>query len=98
MLEPEKRRLTMRGTRFKQEQIIAILREARAGVKLSELSRKYGISEGTIYNWKAKYGDLTISESRRLKQLEEENGRLKHIVADQTLEIKALKLVVSKNF
>jgi putative transposase len=98
MLEPEKRRLTMRGTRFKQEQIIAILREARAGVKLSELSRKYGVSEGTIYNWKAKYGDLTISESRRLKQLEEENGRLKHIVADQTLEIKALKLVVSKNF
>ena len=88
----------MRGTRFKQEQIITILREARAGVKLSELSRKYGISEGTIYNWKAKYGDLTISEARRLKQLEEENGRLKHIVADQTLEIKALKFVVSKNF
>ena len=88
----------MRGTRFKQEQIIAILREARAGVKLSELSRKYGISEGTIYNWKARYGDLTISEARRLKQLEEENGRLKHVVADQTLEIKALKLVVSKNF
>jgi len=88
----------MRGTRFKQEHIVAILREARAGVKLSELSRKYGISEGTIYNWKAKYGDLTISEARRLKQLEEENSRLKHIVADQTLEIKALKLVVSKNF
>ena len=88
----------MRGTRFKQEQIIAILREAQAGIKLTELSRKYGVSEGTIYNWKAKYGDLTISEARRLKQLEEENGRLKHIVADQTLEIKALKLVVSKNF
>lgn len=88
----------MRGTRFKQEQIIAILREARAGVKLPELSRKYGVSEGTIYNWKAKYGDLTVSEARRLKQLEEENGRLKHIVADQTLEIKALKSVVSKNF
>jgi len=88
----------MRGTRFKQEHIVAILREAGAGVKLSELSRKYGISEGTIYNWKAKYGDLTISEARRLKQLEEENSRLKHIVADQTLEIKALKLVVSKNF
>ena len=88
----------MHGTRFKQEHIVAILREARAGVKLSELSRKYGISEGTIYNWKARYGDLTISEARRLKQLEEENSRLKHIVADQTLEIKALKLVVSKNF
>lgn len=88
----------MRGTRFKQEQIIAILKEARAGVKLSGLSRKYGVSEATLYNWKAKYGDLTISEARRLKQLEEENGRLKHIVADQTLEIKALKFVVSKNF
>jgi putative transposase len=88
----------MRGTRFKQEQIIAILREARAGVKLSELSRKYGVSEGTIYHWKAQYGDLTVSEARRLKHLEEENGRLKHIVADQTLEIKALKSVVSKNF
>lgn len=88
----------MRGTRFKQDQIIGILIEAKAGVKLSELSRKYGISEVTIYNWKAKYGDLTISEARRLKQLEEENGRLKHIVADQTLEIKALKYVVSKNF
>jgi putative transposase len=88
----------MRGTRFKQEQIIAILREAKAGVKLTELSRKYGVSEGTIYTWEAKYDDLTISEARRLRQLEEENGRLKHIVADQTLEIKALKFVVSKNF
>jgi putative transposase len=88
----------MRGTRFKQEQIIAVLKEAQAGVNLSDLSRKYGVTEGTIYNWKAKYGDMTISEARRLKQLEEENGRLKHIVADQTLEIKALKLVVSKNF
>jgi len=88
----------MRGTRFKQEQIIAILREAKAGVKLSELSRKYGVSEATIYNWKAKYGGMTVSEARRLKQLEEENSKLKHIVADQTLEIKALKYVVSKNF
>jgi putative transposase len=88
----------MRGTRFKQEQIIAVLREAESGVKLAELCRKYGICEGTIYNWKAKYGDLTISEARRLKLLEEENGRLKHLVAEQALEIKALKLVVSKNF
>jgi len=88
----------MRGTRFKQEQIIAVLNEARSGAKLSELSRKYGVCEGTIYNWKAKYGDLTVSEARRLKQLEEENSKLKHIVADQTLEIKALKYVVSKNF
>ena len=88
----------MRGTRFKQEQIITILKEARTGVKLAELSRKYGVSEPTIYSWKAKYGDMTISQARRLKILEEENGRLKHIVAEQALEIKALKLVVSKNF
>jgi putative transposase len=88
----------MRGTRFRQEQIIAILREAKAGAKLSELSRKYGVCEGTLYNWKAKYGDMTVSEARRLKQLEQENSKLKHIVADQTLEIKALKYVVSKNF
>jgi len=88
----------MRGTRFKQEQIIAILKEAKAGVKLAELNRKYGVSSATIYNWKAKYGDMTVSEAKRLKQLEEENSKLKHIVADQTLEIKALKYVVSKNF
>jgi putative transposase len=98
MIEPEKRRHTMRGTRFNQEQIIAVLREAEAGVRLAELSRKYGICQATIYHWKAKYGDMTISEARRLKILEEENGRLKHIVAEQALEIKALKLVVSKNF
>lgn len=88
----------MRGTRFSQEKIIAILREAKAGVKVSELCRKYGLSDATIYNWKAKYGDMTVSEAKRLKQLEEENSKLKHIVADQTLEIKALKYVVSKNF
>jgi putative transposase len=88
----------MRGTRFSQEQIITILKEARTGVKLTELSRKYGVSEPTIYSWKAKYGDMTISEARRLRQLEEENSKLKHIVADQALEIKALKYVVSKNF
>lgn len=88
----------MRGTRFSQEQIITILKEAKAGVKLSDLSRKYGVSEAAIYTWKAKYGDMTVSEARRLKQLEEENSKLKHIVADQTLEIKALKYVVSKNF
>ena len=88
----------MRGTRFKQEQIVAILTEAKAGVKVSELCRKYGVSEATIYNWKVKYGDMTVSEAKRLRQLEEENSKLKHIVADQTLEIKALKYVVSKNF
>jgi putative transposase len=87
----------MRGTRFKEEQIIAVLKEVQAGISVAEVCRKHGICEGTIYNWKAKYGGLTVSEVRRLKLLEEENGRLKHLVADQALEIKALKAVVSKN-
>jgi len=62
------------------------------------LCRKYGISDATYYNWKAKYGGMTVSEARRLKALEEENRRLKQIVADQTLDIQALKSVISKNF
>ena len=88
----------MRGTRFSQEQIIAILKEEKAGTKLSELSSKHGVSEQTIYNWKAKYGDMTVSEEKRLKQMEEDNSKLKHIVDDQTMEIKELKYVVEKNF
>ena len=81
----------MRGKRFKQEQIIAILKEAEAGVGVADLCRKYGISDATFYNWKAKYGGLTINEARRVRQLEDENRRLKHIVAEQALEIQALK-------
>lgn len=88
----------MRGKRFEQGQIIGILREAESGVNISDLCRKHGICEGTIYNWKAKYGGLTINEARRVRQLEDENRRLKHIVAEQVLEIQALKSVVSKNF
>jgi putative transposase len=88
----------MRGKRFKEEQIIAVLKEAEAGVGVVDLCRKYGICEGTFYNWKAKYGGLTVNEARRVKLLEDENRRLKHIVAEQVLEIQALKSVVSKNF
>ena len=88
----------MRGKRFKEEQIIAVLKEAEAGVSVTDLCRKYGICDGTFYNWKAKYGGLTVSESRRMKSLEEENRRLKHLVAEQALEIHTLKAVVSKNF
>jgi putative transposase len=88
----------MRGKRFTEEKIIGVLREADAGISVSELCRKYGVSETTIYNWKAKYGGLTVSEARRLKALEVENGRLKRIVADLTLDNEALKAVVSKNF
>lgn len=88
----------MRGKRFKEEQIIAVLKEAEAGVGVTELCRKHGICDGTFYNWKAKYGGLTVNEARRVRQLEDENGRLKHIVAEQALDIQALKSVVSKNF
>lgn len=87
----------MRGKRVKEDRIIAILKEAEAGVSVQELCRKYGMSDGTFYNWKAKYGGLTVSEAKRLRALEDENRRLKHIVADQALDIQALKSVVSKN-
>jgi putative transposase len=88
----------MRGKRFKEDQIIGVLKEAQAGVGVSELCRKYGISDATFYNWKAKYGGLTVNEARRIRSLEDENRRLKHLVAEQALEIQALKAVVSKNF
>jgi putative transposase len=88
----------MRGKRFKEEQIIAVLKEAEAGVCVADLCRKHGICDGTFYNWKAKYGGLTINEARRVRLLEDENRRLKHLVAEQALEIHTLKAVVSKNF
>jgi putative transposase len=88
----------MKGKRFSEEQIIAVLKEAEAGIAISELVRKYGMNITTFYNWKAKYGGLSVSEARRLKSLEDENRRLKHIVADLTLDNQALKAVVSKNF
>ncbi len=88
----------MRGKRFTEEQIIGALKEADAGVAISELSRKYGVSSATFYNWKAKYGGLTVNEARRLRTLEDENRRLKQIVADQTLDIQAMKGIISKNF
>jgi putative transposase len=88
----------MAGKRHSEEQIIGVLKESEAGMKTSELCRKHGISEGTFYKWKDKYGGLTISEARRLRVLEEENRRLKHIVADLTLDNRALKEINSKNW
>jgi len=88
----------MKKVRYSEEQIIGMLKEAEAGIAVSELCRKYGVSDQTYYNWKAKYGGMTVSDAKKLKQLEDENRRLKHIVADLTLDNQALKAVISKNF
>jgi putative transposase len=88
----------MKQGRFSEEQIIGILKEAEAGgTKIAELCRRHGISDATFYNWRSKYGGLEVSELRRLRQLEDENRRLKSIVADQALDIRALKDVLAKN-
>jgi putative transposase len=84
--------------KYAEEQIIAVLREAEAGAKIVDLCRKYGMSDATYYNWKAKYAGLTVSELKRLKTLEDENRRLKQIVGEQALDIRALKELLSKNF
>jgi putative transposase len=81
----------MKRTRFREEQIIGILREAEAGAQIRELSRRHGITEQTFYRWRNKYGGMDVAEARRLSQLEDENRRLKRIVADQALNLQALK-------
>ena len=87
----------MKKKRFTEEQVIGILREHEAAAKAADLTRKYAVSETTLYNWKAKYGGMDVSESKRLKALEEENARLKKLLADQMLEAAALKELLSKN-
>ena len=81
-----------------EEQIIGVLKESEAGMKTSDLCRNHGISETTFYKWKDKFGGMTVSEARRLRSLEQENSRLKQIVADQALDIRALKEINSKNW
>lgn len=84
--------------RFTEEQMIGILKEAEAGMKVGELCRKYGISDATFYNWKAKFGGMTVSEAQRLKALEAENNKLKRLLAEAMLDNAALKDVVGRKW
>ena len=88
----------MRQSKFTETQIVSILKEADAGRPVNELWRHYGISSATYYKWKAKYGGMDISEARRLKQLEDENARLKKLLAEQVLDVAALRELLSKKW
>ena len=87
----------MKRKRFTEEQIIAVLKEHEAGAKTADLARKHGISEATFYNWKAKFGGMDVSEAKRLKALEDENAKLKKLLAEQMLDSAALRELLSKN-
>jgi putative transposase len=88
----------MKRSRFTEEQIVAILQEWDAGGKLADLVRRHGVTEQTLYRWKKKYGGLQVSETKRLKALEEENRRLKQLVAEQALDNRVLKELLGKKW
>ena len=88
----------MKRKRFTEEQIIGVLREHEAGAKTGDLAGKHGISEATLYNWKAKYGGMDVSDARKLRALEDENGKLKRLLADAMLDASALRELLSKKW
>ncbi len=88
----------MKRIRFTEEQILAVLREQDAGAKTADLARKHGISEATLYNWKAKYGGMDVSDAKRLRSLEEENRKLKKLLAESMLDQAALKELLTKKW
>ena len=88
----------MKRSRFSEEQIIRILKEHEAGIAVSELCRKHGVSDASIYKWKAKFGGMEVSEAKRLRALEEENGKLKRMLADAMLDNMALKDLLGKKW
>jgi putative transposase len=88
----------MRKSRFSQEQIIGILKEHHAGLSAGDLCRKHGISDATFYKWRSKYGGMDVSDARKLKALEEENARLKRLLAESVMNVSTLKEMLSKNF
>ena len=88
----------MKKKRFTEEQIISVLKEYEAGMKTGDLARKHGISEATLYNWKAKFGGMDVSEAKRLRAPEDENGKLKRLLADSMLDNAALKDLLSKKW
>ena len=88
----------MKKSKYSEAKIIAILKEAEAGLTVAEITRKYGVSNGTFYNWKSKYAGMSGAELRRMRQLEQENSKLKRIYADLSLENNVLKELIEKNF
>jgi len=88
----------MRRSRFSEEQIIGILKEHQAGISAADLCRKHGISDATFYTWRKKYGGMEVSDAKRLKALEEENAKLKKLLAEQMMDASTLREMLGKNF
>lgn len=88
----------MRKSRFSEEQIITILKEHQAGLGAAELCRKYGVSDATFYKWRSRYGGMDVSDAKRLRALEDENARLKKLLAESMMDVSTLREMLGKNF